>query len=127
MQRNKIMHKANSAVMALLLAAMLATSLPASAGIVGTEQMVTHESRAASLAKVETILAKEEVAAQLKDWGVAPGDVSQRVAAMSDAELQQLAATMESNPAGAGALGLIGAVFVVLLILELVGIINIFH
>lgn len=121
------MHKANSAVMALLLAAMLATSLPASAGIVGTERMVAHEARAVSLTKVENMLAKEEVATQLKAWGVAPEDVSRRVAALSDAELQQLAATMESNPAGAGVLGLVGAVFVVLLILELVGITNIFH
>lgn len=119
------MNRANAAVVNLVLAAMLVTSLPAQAGIIGTEQMVAHEARAESLATVETFMANEQVAAQLEAWGVAPEAVSERVAALSDAELQQLAATMESDPAG-GVLVIIGVVFVVLIILELVGVTNIF-
>lgn len=120
------MNKMNAAIANLVMAAMLVASMPAHAAIVGTEQMVTQETRAASLAKVETFMASEQVAAQLEAWGVAPEVVSARVAALSDAELQQLAANMETDPAG-GVLVLIGVVFVVLIILELVGVTNIFN
>lgn len=120
------MNKFNAAIANLVMAAMLVASMPAHAAIVGTEQMVTQETRAASLAKVETFMASEQVAAQLEAWGVAPEAVSARVAALSDAELQQLAANMETDPAG-GVLVLIGVIFVVLIILEIVGVTNIFN
>jgi len=120
------MNNANRIVTALTLAAMLMTSMPAGAGIVGTEHMVTQEGRAVAINKIETILAGEAVATQLTAWGVAPEAVSARLAALSDVEVQQLATTMESDPAG-GILALIGLVFVVLLILELTGVTHIFN
>jgi hypothetical protein len=120
------MKNGNGIVVALTLAALLVTSLPATAGIVGTEQMVTLEARAHTLDRIEVILAGETVAAQLVTWGVAPEMVRERMAALSDVELQQLAANMETDPAG-GVLVVIGVVFVVLLVLELVGVTNIFR
>jgi hypothetical protein len=45
---------------------------------------------------------------------------------MSDAELETLSKRMQETPAGGGALVVIGAVFVVLMILEFVGVIDIF-
>jgi hypothetical protein len=45
---------------------------------------------------------------------------------LSDQELHQLAVDMRNAPAGGDALALIGAVFVILLILELVGVIDVF-
>ncbi len=109
-----------TSMMAMLVAAMLVATLPAHAGIVGTEQMVSSEARAAALTRINSVLAGEEVAAQLTAWGVAPDAVAQRVAALSDAELQQLAASMETDPAG-GVLAIIGVVFVVLIVLHLTG------
>ncbi|TVS14316.1 MAG: hypothetical protein EA417_15245 [Gammaproteobacteria bacterium] len=114
------MYTLKTSMMAVLVAAMLVGSWPAQAGIVGTEQMVSSEARAASLGRINSVLAGEEVAAQLEAWGVAPEAVAQRVAALSDAELQQLAASIETDPAG-GVLAVIGVVFVVLIILHLTG------
>jgi len=123
----KATRKSNTSVIALVLAAtMITSSLPVHAGIVGTEQMVTQETRATSLSRIESALAGAEVAAQLEAWGVAPEAVAERVAAMSDIELQQLAETMETDPAG-GVLAVIGLVFVVLLVLEVTGATNIFR
>ena len=119
------MQKMNAVVTALLLTAMLITSLPARAGIVGTEQMVMQETRVASMSRIDSVLARDAVAAQLAAWGVAPEAVAQRLAALSDVELQQLAATMGDDPAG-GILAVIGVVFVVLIILEVVGVTDIF-
>ncbi|MFU8821990.1 MAG: PA2779 family protein [Gammaproteobacteria bacterium] len=120
------MRNNNGVVVALTLAAMLVTSMPATAGIVGTEHMVAQETRSHTLDRIDTILTGETVASQLVAWGVAPEMVRERMAAMSDSELQQLAANMETDPAG-GVLVVIGVVFVVLLILELVGVTNIFR
>jgi hypothetical protein len=92
----------------------------------GTEQMVAQELRSAHLQTVASFMAAEQVAAQLEAWGVAPDLVAERVAALSDAELQRLAATMQTDPAG-GVLVIIGAVFVVLIILDLVGVTNVFR
>jgi hypothetical protein len=115
----------NGVVIALTLTAMLATSLPATAGIVGTEQMLAQETRSHTLDRIDVMLAGETVASQLLAWGVAPEMVRERMAAMSDLELQQLATNMETDPAG-GVLAVIGLVFVVLLILEVTGVTNFF-
>jgi hypothetical protein len=120
------MRNNNGVVVALTLAAMLVTSMPAAAGIVGTEHMVAQETRSHTLDRIDVILAGETVAAQLEGWGVAPETVRERMAALSDVELQQLAANMETDPAG-GVLVVIGVVFVVLIILELVGVTNVFR
>lgn len=120
------MRNTNGVVIALTLVAMLAASLPATAGIVGTEQMVAQELRTHTLDRIDAVLAGEDVASQLEAWGVAPEMVHERMAAMSDLELQQLAANMETDPAG-GVLVVIGVVFVVLLILELTGVTNVFR
>lgn len=120
------MRNTNTVVIALTLAAMLVTSLPATAGIVGTEQMVAQETRSHTLDRIDTVLAGEAVGSQLEAWGVAPEMVRERMAAMSDVELQQLATSMETDPAG-GVLVVIGIVFVVLLILEITGVTNVFN
>jgi hypothetical protein len=121
------MRNRNGVVVALTLAAMLVTSMPATAGIVGTEHMVAQETRSHTLDRIDVILAGETVASQLEAWGVAPEIVRERMAALSDVELEQLAANMETDPAGGDVLVVIGVVFVVLIILELVGVTNIFR
>lgn len=111
----------------ILAATMLLSSLPTQAGIVGTEQMLSQDSREVSLGKVQTFMASEQVAAQFASLGVAPEMIAERVAALSETELQQLAANIDAQPAGGDALIIVGIVFVVLLILELVGVTNIFN
>ena len=48
------------------------------------------------------------------------------MASLSDAELAQLEGRLQQLPAGGSALGLVGAVFLVLLILEITGVVDIF-
>jgi hypothetical protein len=97
----------------------------ASAAIVDTSDIVTTD-RAADLASVRAHLDRAEVRAQMEQMGVDAAAVDKRIAALNDRELHQLAADMRNAPAGGDALALIGAIFVVLLILELVGVIDIF-
>ena len=98
----------------------------AHAGFVTTEEAIALEQRAQILSAVETKLAAENLRAAMLSLGVAPEQVEARLAALSDAELTQLNNRLNELPAGAGAVELIGVVFIVLLVLELVGVTDVF-
>jgi hypothetical protein len=104
----------------------LGSPLVARAGVIGTLQAVETQTRAADLATISSALAREQVRAQFAALGVDAAQIESRVAAMTDAELRSLAGQMQDLPAGSDALAVIGIVFLVLLILELVGVIDIF-
>lgn len=97
----------------------------ASAAIVDTSAIVATD-RAADLGAIRARMERADVRAQLEQLGVDAAAVEKRIAGLSDQELHQLAADMRNAPAGGDALALVGAVFVILLILELVGVIDIF-
>ncbi len=96
------------------------------AGVVGTEYLVEADARAASAARIEAFLARGDVARQLQDLGVDEADIHARIAGLTQAELLALEGQIDRQVAGGDALGVIGAVFLVLLILELVGVTDIF-
>jgi hypothetical protein len=97
----------------------------ASAAIVDTQALVTTD-RDADLASIRAQLERDDVRAKMQDMGVEPAVVDARLASVSDRELNRLAMDMERAPAGGDALAVIGIVFLVLLILEVVGVIDIF-
>jgi hypothetical protein len=98
----------------------------APAGMIGTAYLLDDESRAASLSRIEVVLAREDVGRQLEAFGVDKAMVVERLNGFSNAELLELQGQLDAQVAGGDILALIGAVFVVLLILELVGVTNIF-
>jgi hypothetical protein len=104
----------------------LGSPLVAQAELVTTLQAVEASTRAQDIATVNAALARDEVRAQFEALGVEPAQIEARVAALTDAELRTLAGQMAGMPAGADALAVIGIVFLVLLILEAVGVIDIF-
>ncbi|RZO83692.1 MAG: hypothetical protein EVA65_13010 [Oceanococcus sp.] len=71
-------------------------------------------------------LQSEELYQAMVAMGVEPLEVEQRVAALSQDELAQLNAKLDELPAGSGVVEVVGLVFIVLMILELVGVTNIF-
>jgi hypothetical protein len=105
----------------------LGSPLVARAELVGTLQAVEAGStRSQDLATVTSTLAREQVRSQMVALGVDPALVETRVARLTDSELRSLAERMDQMPAGGDALAVIGIVFVILIILELVGVIDIF-
>jgi hypothetical protein len=104
----------------------LGSPLVAQAELIGTLQAVEASTRAQDLVTVNSALARGQVRAQFVALGVDPVQVDARVAALTDSELRTLAGRISEAPAGADALAVIGIVFVVLLILEMVGVIDIF-
>ena len=116
------------ALVALLSVSMIGVgfSQAASAGIVTTQLYIELQSPPSSGDRLNDWLANADVQDQLVAMGVSPAAVEARLAAMTPEERAQLNARIDEMPAGGDVLVLIGAVFLVLLILELVGVIDIF-
>jgi len=115
------------ACVALVSAALVSmgAQLPAAASVVGTSEAVAA-SQGDARAVVDAALARADVQAQLAGMGVDAAAIEGRLAALSPDEMQKLADQIQSAPAGGDFLAVIGVVFVVLIILELVGVIDIF-
>lgn len=96
------------------------------AGVVGTEYLVEADARSTTISRIEAFLVRDDVAQQLESLGVDKSDVDARLDGLTNAELLLLEGRLEEMTAGGNALGVIGAVFLVLLILELVGVTDIF-
>ena len=86
----------------LLVALMIWTPYQfATAGMIGTEQVVTASSAQADRALVTSFLNRSDVAQQLQSLGLSAKGAQDRVASLSDQEVQSLAGKIHSLPAGA--------------------------
>lgn len=103
-----------------LLILSLVSPLPAHAGMVATETLVERE-------RIASLLERADVQAQLQAYGVSPGEVKARVAALTDAEAAELAARVDELPAGGvSVLGAALIVFLVLLLTDILGYTKVF-
>lgn len=98
----------------------------AGAGVIGTEAAMLSQERAQRIERIHSVLSRDNVQQQLEQLGVDAEAAMARVASLSDAELLALDERMNELPAGAGALEVLGIVLLVLLVLELVGVTDIF-
>jgi hypothetical protein len=84
------------------------------AALIGTEQAIANVQ--AQRDKVNGFVARADVQNQLASLGLSPATASERVNALTDDEVQQLAGKIDSLPAGADG----GLVITVLLVVVLV-------
>jgi hypothetical protein len=96
------------------------------AGVISTYDFTSAEVRQSHTADIGKFLARADVAAELERLGVASEDVMSRVVSLTDQEIAALHGRIEQQVAGGDAIAVIGVVFLVLLILELVGVTDIF-
>jgi hypothetical protein len=95
--------------------------------LIATPEYLSAADRAGQIARIESTLSRADVQAQLVALGVDPVDATQRIAALSNTELNLMTEKLDQLPAGGdGFLTVIGVVFIVLLILEITGVIDIF-
>jgi len=86
----------------VLVASLLTLSFhTAQAGLIGADQVAPARSPGSDRALVLGTLDRAEVAAQLQAAGVDPRAARERVATMTDQEVQVLAQDIENAPAGA--------------------------
>jgi hypothetical protein len=100
---------------------------PAQAALIGSEQIVRSDWAARS--KIDSWLARYEIRSTLATQGVDPAQLHARVAALSDDEARDLAARIDQLPAGGDGgevVGILFAVFVILLITDILGLTKVF-
>jgi hypothetical protein len=120
-------HRPRNSLTALLAASLLAAPIQSAyAGVISTQQYLSTLDREATIARIDAVLARAAVRSKLEQYGVDSVAADQRIAALTDRELELLATELESLPAGGDLLAVVGITFIVLLILELVGVIDIF-
>jgi uncharacterized lipoprotein YajG len=109
---------------------LVGSPLMAQAGIVSTEQAMAAQAATpqvdASRERVSAFFNREDVRAELQAQGVSADDALARVQAMSDVEVAQLAQRVDQAPAGAGVVGVLFTVFLILLVTDILGFTKVF-
>lgn len=105
-----------------------AASMPlaVSANAVSTLEFMADAPQQTLHQQVQQRLQAQDLRDAMVAMGVDPQSVEQRVAALNAEELAELNASLDELPAGSGVVEVVGLVFIVLMILELVGVTNIF-
>lgn len=97
----------------------------AQAGLIGTQALIISEQGLQQQERIGAFIQQDSVRDQMIGLGVDPVEVRERLSALTPDELRILDEQINTLPAG-GILEVIGIVFVVLLILEITGVIDIF-
>lgn len=101
----------------------LGMPLPVSAGIVATDQIVAGVERN----QIRSFLDRADVRAQMQALGVDPQATRARVDALTDDEVAKLSGQIDQLPAGGDSiLGILFAIFIILLITDLLGLTKVF-
>lgn len=116
------------AIGGVVLISLMMTSLhmPAYADMVGTAAVIDQQQAEIDRGKLLTALSRDDVKAQLVAMGVDPQAARERVASLSDEELQSLNGHMQELPAGGDILGVAVLIFLVLLITDILGYTHVF-
>lgn len=114
---------ANFAVLSTAQAAMVSTQDIARASGQATASALDAE---ASRMRLASFLTREDVRAELVRMGVSSEDASARIAALTDEEAIELAGRVDKAPAGAGVVGAIVLIFLVLLVTDILGFTKVF-
>lgn len=114
-----------------LIISMASVSIPiqAFAAVIPTDAVIAQASAIDLLrqrSELTTFLTRSDVQKQLVSLGVDSNQAASRVAALSDAEVQQLYGKMQTLPAGGDILGTLVFIFVLLLITDLLGLTNVY-
>lgn len=122
----RVVKRAIAGVMVLQLLG-LGLAPAAHAAVVSTQTALAMEQREGRLERLQSQVSRQDVQREMLALGVDPAEVQGRLAALTDEELQTLEGRLATLPAGGDSvLAVIGIVFLVLIVLELVGAINIF-
>jgi len=106
--------------------ALMGLPMTAQAAIVSTDEAISTPVAAANRDRVNTFLTRSDVRKALQEQGVNGDAAVERVKAMSDTEVAQLAGRIDQAPAGGDILGILFTIFIVLLVTDIMGLTKVF-
>lgn len=115
-------------IASLLILSMSLAGFPltAQAAIVSTDEVIAADVLTGQRERVSAFLARDDVNQALQAQGVTAQAAADRVKAMSDAEVAQLAGRIDQAPAGGDVLGVLFLVFIILLVTDILGLTKVF-
>lgn len=119
----------NKTVASLVVASMLTVQLPARAAVIDTDATTVSATTSGVNGQRQQVLdfvARQDVQTQLQSLGVSPQQAAERIAALSDDEIQQLHGKMPQTAAGGDILGVLVFLFVLLLVTDILGLTKVF-
>ena len=114
------------AVMAATLILFALVTSPLHASMVGTGEMLAAEQAHVDRVQLLHTLSREDMRRQMERMGVTPEAAEERVARMTDEEVTAINDRLAELPAGAGALEVVAIIFLVLVLLDAMGVTDIF-
>lgn len=119
-----------AAMLAVAIVFLNGVTIPgAAAGMVGTDQVIAQQATEVERAKIEALLQRDDVRAEIEAFGVDPGEAEARVAALSDREIAMVAGYLGDEPAGEGlgtALAILVGFAAFFFITDILGVTNIY-
>ena len=111
----------------LMITFLSATTLTpcAKAAVIDTSSYI-QKSEKIGIDDLKSLVEREDVREKLVSLGVSPEYAYKRIAAMNESELRAVQQKIDEMPAGGDVLVVLGVVLVVLIVLELLGVTNVF-
>ncbi|WP_372625455.1 PA2779 family protein [Arsukibacterium sp.] len=109
----------------LMFGGFILTTSPAFAGVYTSDQVIATQQFQYNKQQVLAFVDTAEVQQKLQTLGVSPADAKQRIASMTNAELEAFNSQLNDMPAG-GIVNTIVTVLVVVAVLDLMGITDVY-
>lgn len=125
-------HTARRVLSSLLISSLVFSGMARAAptALISTEQAAaaqTAGARSEAHARLQAALDRDDLAAMFKARGVSTDELRARVAALTDAEAQQMVEQIDQAPAGASdVVGVLFTVFIILLVTDILGLTKVF-
>ena len=110
----------------LMLSFTFVQTAPAIAGMIGTDRFLTEQTIQQDRDNLRSLMNRDEVRTLLQHNGLTVEQAQERVEALTDSEVRQLAQNFEQLPAAGDAAVVLLVIALVVIILELAGITDIF-
>ena len=112
----------------ILIVSTLMLGMPiqqANAEMIATSEIGSAHSQI-DRAHIEAFMQREDVQKQLQAMGVDSNIAKERVASLSDEEVSRIAGKLDQIPAGGDIIGVLFAVFIILLVTDILGFTKVF-
>lgn len=119
---------AKKIINSLLIGSLLSLSvqMPVTARMIDNNQIAAGAEVQQQRNEVKSILARSDIKQALLGYGVDSADVGNRVDSMTDSEVLQIHQHLSELPAGSSAAGTVLTVLLILILLEVLGVTNLF-
>jgi len=126
--KNKINATFRKFIFLLTMGSFLSMSVqaPVMAGMVSSGELNAANQVQQQRDDIRTLLARDDVRSYLAEQGVSSDDLNNRINAMTDSEVAAFHQQLDNLPAGEGTFGVVIAVIVVFMLLDMAGVTDIF-